>query len=153
MFLMAEVLEAKHAKAESYVGRIGHTLEPIFEPSGFDWQLTIGVMTSLLAREVFVSTMTVVLVGTEDDPAENHTVRARIVGAVRSDGTPLFTTPTAASLLVYYVLAMQCLPTLVVTRRETGSWKWAGFQLVYMTGLAYILALIVFHSLTWMGVA
>ena len=54
---------------------------------------------------------------------------------------------------MYYVLAMQCLPTLVVTKRETGSWKWAGFQLVYMTGLAYILALIVFHSLTWMGVA
>ena len=75
------------------------------------------------------------------------------VGAVRSDGTPLFTTPAAASLLVYYVLAMQCLPTLVVTKRETGSWKWAGFQLVYMTGLAYILALMVFQSLTWMGVA
>ncbi|MCH7545236.1 MAG: ferrous iron transporter B [Planctomycetes bacterium] len=151
--LMADVLEAKHAKAESYVGQIGHTLEPVFKPLGFDWQLTIGVMTSLLAREVFVSTMTVVLAGTEDDPAENHTVRERIVGAARSDGTPLFTTPAAASLLVYYVLAMQCLPTLVVTRRETGSWKWAGFQLVYMTGLAYLLALIVFHSLTWMGVA
>ncbi len=148
---MADVLEAKHAKAESFVGRIGRTLEPVFEPLGYDWQLTIGVMTSLLAREVFVSTMTVVLVGTEDDPAEDHTVRERIVRAARSDGTPLFTTPAAASLLVYYVLAMQCLPTLVVTKRETGSWKWAGFQLVYMTGLAYILALFVFHSLTWMG--
>ena len=95
--VMADVLEAKHAKAESFVGRIGHTLEPVFEPLGYDWQLTIGVMTSLLAREVFVSTMTVVLVGTEDDPAEDHTVRERIVGAVRSDGTPLFTTPAAAS--------------------------------------------------------
>ena len=89
----------------------------------------------------------------EDDPAEDEAVRERIIHAQRSDGAPLFTTATAASLLVYYVLAMQCLPTLAVTRRETRSWKWAALQLVYMTGMAYLLAMLVYHALKWNGVS
>lgn len=148
----ADRVEAKYAKANSFIGIVGRGMEPVFEPLGYDWQLSIGVLSSLLAREVFVSTMSVVLTGSEDDPAEDAAVRERIIHAERSDGTPLFTTSTAASLLVYYVLAMQCLPTLAVTRRETGSWKWAALQLVYMTGLAYILAMAVYHVLHWCGV-
>jgi ferrous iron transport protein B len=94
--------------------------------------------------------MAVVVTGDED--SENEAVLERITTAKRDDGTALFTTATAASLLVYYVLAMQCLPTLAVTRRETGSWKWAGAQLVYMTGLAYVLAMGTYHVLVWSGV-
>ena len=150
---LADTTEAKHAKANSFMGRIGRTMEPVFEPLGYDWQLSIAVMSSLLAREVFVSTMAVVLAGTEDDAAENASMLTLITTARRSDGTPLFTIPAAASLLVYYVLAMQCLPTLAVTRRETGSWKWAAFQLVYMTGLAYVFAFVLYRALIWMGVS
>jgi len=147
----ADELEAKHAQKRSFIGRIGNAVEPVFKPLGYDEQLSIGVLSSLLAREVFVSTMAVVVTGEED--AESEAIRQRIVNADRDDGTPLFTTATAASLLVYYVLAMQCLPTLAVTRRETGTWKWAGAQLVYMTGLAYVLAMATYHVLQWSGVS
>lgn len=147
----ADRLESKNHKRNSFIGRIGHTMEPVFVPLGYDWQLSVGVLSSLLAREVFVSTMAVVVTGSEDD-AEDEALRERIITAERSDGRPLFTTATAASLLVYYVLAMQCLPTLAVTRRETGSWKWAAGQLIYMTGLAYILAMAVYHVLKWSGI-
>jgi ferrous iron transport protein B len=153
LMVRADIAEARHATANSFIGRIGRTAEPVFEPIGYDWQLSIGVLSSLLAREVFVSTMSVMLAGTEDDPAESDTVRERIVHATRTDGAPLFTTPVAASLLVFYVLAMQCLPTLAVTRRETGSWRWAMLQFGYMTGLAYVTGLGVYHGLLWMGVA
>jgi ferrous iron transport protein B len=149
----ADRLEAKSAKANSFIGRIGRGMEPVFKPLGYDWQLSIGVLSSLVAREVFVSTMSVVLTGAEDDPNEDAAMRDRIVQARRSDGGALFTTAAAASLLVYYVLAMQCLPTLAVTRRETGSWKWAALQLFYMTGLAYLAAMAVYHVLLWAGVS
>jgi ferrous iron transport protein B len=145
----ADALEARHARSRSFMGRIGHFVEPVFAPLGYDWQLTVGVMSSLLAREVFVSTMAVVVAGTEE--VEDQTVRQRIVGASRADGRPVFSRATAASLLVYYVLAMQCLPTLAVTRRETGGWRWAALQLGYMTGLAYVLAWIVYRAAIWMG--
>ncbi len=151
LLVQADEVEAQNAKAKSFVGRIGHIAEPVFEPLGYDWQLTVGVLSSLLAREVFVSTMAVIVTGEED--GEDEAVRERIVAAKRDDGGLLFTTATSASLLVYYVLAMQCLPTLAVTRRETGSWKWAGAQLVYMTGLAYVLAMLTFYVLRWSGVS
>jgi ferrous iron transport protein B len=134
----------------SFAGRIGRTIEPVFRPLGYDWQLTIGVLTSFAAREVFVSTMSVLFAGTDD--AENPQVLERIKSAERNDGTPVFTTATAASLLVFYVLAMQCLATIVVTRRETGSWKWAFLQLSYMTGVAYAFALVTYVALQASGV-
>jgi ferrous iron transport protein B len=135
----ALAVERRHAKAQTFMGRVGRTAEPLLAPIGADWQLSIGVLSSFMAREVFVSTMSVVLSGEEEDEAD--AVRARIAAARRDDGAPLFTTASAASLLVFYVLAMQCLPTLAVTRRETGSWRWALLQLGYMTGVAYVAAL------------
>jgi ferrous iron transport protein B len=148
----ADALERQHAKAGSFIGRIGRGVEPLFEPLGYDWQLSVGVLSSFLAREVFVSTMAVVLTGSEEDAAEDDSVRDQIVHATRSDGSPLFTISTAASLLVFYVLAMQCLPTLAVTRRETGSWKWALLQLGYMTAVAYAAALLTYSALRMSGV-
>ncbi len=150
----AATVTARHAQAHSFAGRIGQAVQPVFEPLGYDWQLTVGVMTSFAAREVFVSTMAVLLVGDgEAELTEDEGVIASIRTATRSDGvTPIFTTATSASLLVFYVLAMQCLPTLAVTRRETGSWKWAGLQLGYMTIVAYVAALGVYQGLTLLGV-
>jgi ferrous iron transport protein B len=136
-------LEARHAAERSFMGTIGRAVAPVFAPLGYDWQLTVGVIASFAAREVFVSTMAVVVSGDED--AEDDGVRARIAGALRSDGaTPVFTRPTCWSLLVYYVLAMQCLPTLVVTAREAGGIRWALLQLAWMSGLAYAGALAAF---------
>jgi ferrous iron transport protein B len=146
----ADEVAAKHAVAESFAGRIGRGAAPVFEPIGFDWQLTVGVITSFAAREVFVSTMAVIFSGSDD--AEDDRVLDRIKGAKRSDGEDVFTPRTAASLLVFYVLAMQCLPTLPVTAREAGHWGWAILQLAYMSGVAYAAALAVYVALGWFGV-
>lgn len=141
----ADRLEASHARASSFIGRMGRAAQPAFEPLGYDWQLTVGVLASFAAREVFVSTMSVVIAGEEStDVTENQTLLDRISGAVRDDGkTPVFKPGTAWSLLVFFVLAMQCLPTLVVTAREAGGVKWALLQLGWMSTLAYLGALIV----------
>ena len=110
------------------------------------------MLTSFLAREVFVSTMSV-LVGGANQSDVDEGVIARIRGMTRSDGTPLFTPATAASTLVFFVLAMQCLPTLAITRRETGHVKYAALQLGYMSGVAYVAALVVYQGLRAAGVA
>jgi ferrous iron transport protein B len=130
---------------------LGHFVQPVFEPLGYDWQVSIGILTSFAAREVFVSTMLVISGATED--ADDTALLQRIATMRRDDGSPVFTTSTAAGLLVFYVLAMQCLPTLVVTRREAGGWRWAAMQLVYMTGLAYVAALATRAGLQTMGFA
>jgi len=146
----ADQIEARAAQAGSFVGRFGHLVQPVFAPLGFDWQLTVGIVTSFLAREVFVSTMSVLEGGSGDTDVDEGVV-SRIRGMTRADGTPLFTTSTAAAALVFFVLAMQCLPTLAVTRRETGSIKYAAVQLAYMSVLAYCMAALVHHGLLAAG--
>ncbi|MEM9555132.1 MAG: ferrous iron transporter B [Acidobacteriota bacterium] len=146
----ADLLAARHTQAQSFAGRIGRTIEPVFAPLGYDWQLTVGVLTSFLAREVFVSTMAVLL---ESDPDDSEGVVDRVRSATRDDGSPLLTPATAASLLVFFVLAMQCLPTLALTRREAGGLRWAVLQLVYMSGLAWIAAFVTFHGLHAVGIS
>lgn len=131
----AELLAGQLAMEHSAAGRLGKAVEPVLEPLGFDWKIGIGVVTSFAARETVVGTLGVVYgVGDEvvDDPKP---LIDRIRDAKRPDGSPVFTIATSLSLLVFYVLAMQCLPTQAVTRRETGSWRWAIFQLGYMTAL------------------
>jgi ferrous iron transport protein B len=148
----ADALAARHATERTFIGRLGHGVEPLFRPLGYDWQLTVGVLSSFVAREVFVSTMAVVLAGAEDG-AGDETLRAQMLAAARADGTPVFTRRVAWSLLVFYVLAMQCLPTVAVTARETGGWRWAILQLLYMSAVAYACALVVYQGLGGLGVA
>ncbi len=152
--LMAEAasLQSRAEQAGSFAGRIGHAVSPVFEPLGFDWQLTVGVLTSFLAREVFVSTMSV-LAGGQGDADVDQGVVARIRGMTRDDGTAVFTPATAAATLIFFVLAMQCLPTLAVTRKETGGLRYAALQLGYMSGLAYVVALFVYQGLRAAGVS
>lgn len=119
--------------AKSFAGQIGHALEPVLQPLGFDWRIGIGLVASLAAREVFVSTMSIVYhVGGEEEG---------VVEAMRAatwpDGSLIYTPVTCLALLVFYVYALQCLSTVAVARRETGGWKWPIFMLVYMTALAY----------------
>jgi ferrous iron transport protein B len=147
----ADALEDRSAQAGSFAGRIGRAVQPVFAPLGYDWQLTVAVLTSFLAREVFVSTMSV-LVGAGAGDVDDEGVIDRIRAAARDDGSLVFTPATAASALVFFVLAMQCLPTLAVTRKETGALKYAMLQLGYMSGLAYVVSLIVYQSLRAAGI-
>jgi ferrous iron transport protein B len=145
----AERIEARAQQAGSLAGWLGHAIQPVFAPLGFDWQLSEGILTSFLAREVFVSTMAV-LAGAGQEPAG---VVTGVRTMTREDGRPVFTPATAASALVFFVLAMQCLPTLAVTRRETGAARYALLQLVYMSGVAYAAAFVVYQVLTRLGVS
>ncbi|MGB5399390.1 MAG: nucleoside recognition domain-containing protein, partial [Thermoanaerobaculia bacterium] len=144
----ARQLTAQSRLAQSFAGRAGRAIEPVLRPLGFDWQIGIGILSSFAAREVIVSTLAVVYgVGesaTNEDPSPLYD---SLRDAVRTDGTPVFTTATSVSLLIFYVLAMQCLSTQAVTRRETNSWKWPTFQLVYMTVLAYSVTFLVYQLL------
>jgi ferrous iron transport protein B len=146
----AQSLEARAQQAGSIAGRVGRAIQPVFAPLGYDWQLSAALLTSFVAREVFVSTMAV-LAGVGDDDED------RVIQGVRTmkrdDGRPVFTPATAASALVFFVLAMQCLPTLAVTRRESGNVKWAALQLGYMSTVAYIAAFVVFQALTALGMS
>jgi ferrous iron transport protein B len=150
--LQADLLTDRATQVSSFAGRLGRTLQPAFAPLGYDWQLTVGVLTSFLAREVFVSTLSV-LVGDANDDVHDRGVIDRIKAARRDDGRLVFTPATSVSLLVFFVLAMQCLPTLAVTRRETGNIKWAALQLGYMTSLAYIVAFVAYQSLRAAGLS
>jgi len=134
----AEVIAARAQQEGSFAGMLGSAMQPAFAPLGLDERLTVAVMTSFLAREVFRSTITV-LVGRGDSDDDTR-VADELAQATRADGSRLFDPATTTGLLVFYVLAMQCLPTLAVTRRETGAWRWALLQLGWMSVVAYLLA-------------
>jgi ferrous iron transport protein B len=131
------------ALAASAAGKLGHAIEPVLQPLGYDWKMGVGIISSFVAREVFVGTMSVIysVERQEDSPA----LREAMVAEKRADGTPVYTAPVCLGLLVYYVLAMQCLSTVAVVRRETNSWKWPLFQLAYMNVLAWVGAFLVYQ--------
>ena len=138
--------ERKTALLEnSYAGILGRSIEPVIKPLGFDWKIGIALITSFAAREVFVGTMATLYSVGKDKDQDNTTLRQKMAAAVRPDGTKVYNVATGLSLLVFYVLAMQCMSTLAVVKRETRSWKWPIIQLIYMTGLAYIMSLLVYN--------
>jgi ferrous iron transport protein B len=118
----------------SYAGILGKTIEPVIEPLGYDWKIGIALITSFAAREVFVGTMATLYSVEEND---DTSLRQKLNAAKHPDGTKVYTLAAALSLMVFYVLAMQCMSTLAVVKRETKTWKWPLFQFVYMTVLAY----------------
>jgi ferrous iron transport protein B len=141
-----EQVERDYAAAKlenSYAGILGKSIEPSVRPLGFDWRIGISLITSFAAREVFVGTMATLYSVGEDD--EGLLLRDKMKAARKPDGTPLFTLATGLSLMVFYVFAMQCMSTLAVTKRETKSWKWPIIQFIYMTGLAYLMSLLVYQ--------
>ncbi len=138
-----EQILSRAALEHSALGRLGHTIEPVFRPLGFNWEIAVGVLASFAAREVVVSTLAVVY-GVGEEGAEGDSLYGALRSSVWPDGTPVFGFATCMSLLVFFVLAMQCLPTNAVTRRETGGWRWPIFQIVYMTALAYSAAWLTF---------
>jgi ferrous iron transport protein B len=128
----------------SYAGILGKSIEPLIKPLGYDWKIGIALVTSFAAREVFVGTMATLYSVGEDADENSNTLRQKMQAAVRSDGSKVYNLATGLSLMVFYVLAMQCMSTLAVVKRETRSWKWPIIQLIYMTTLAYVLSWIVY---------
>lgn len=127
--------------ANSYAGIIGKQIEPVIKPLGYDWKIGIALVTSFAAREVFVGTMATLYSVEEDD---NTSLREKLQAAVWPDGKPVYSLAAALSLMIFYVLAMQCMSTLAIVKRETGTWKWPVVQFFMMTGLAYVLSWITY---------
>jgi ferrous iron transport protein B len=130
---------------QSFAGRMGHAIAPVIRPLGYDWKTGVGLIGSFAAREVMVSTMGVVYsVGEADETSK--ALRERMRADRRPDGTPVHTLLSSISLLVFFVLACQCMSTLAVAKRETNSWRWPLFMFGYMTVLAYVASLLVYQG-------
>jgi len=148
-------LVAQHRLEASYAGKLGKFVEPVFRPLGYDWKISIALLTSFAAREVFTGTLAVLYnlgsaegdINNREENAAKTTLRTEMRKETYADDPtrPVYTLATALSLLVFYALAMQCFSTLAVVRRETGSWKWAILQFFFMTGLAYLFAWAVYN--------
>ncbi|HPW97585.1 MAG TPA: ferrous iron transport protein B [Flavobacterium sp.] len=137
---------AEYKLENSYIGIIGKSMEPVIKPLGYDWKIGIAVVSSFAAREVFVGTLaTIYSVGSHSD--EETTIKKRMEAEINPDGSKIFNFATGISLLLFYAFAMQCVSTLAIVKKETNSWKWPIIQLVFMSGFAYITALIAYQLL------
>jgi ferrous iron transport protein B len=135
----------------SLAGQIGRVIEPAIAPLGFDWKMGIGIVSSFAAREVFVSAMGTIYNVADDAASDDSKLSVAVGEKMKSDinlrtGKPTFTPLVAIALMVYYVLAMQCMSTIAVVRRETNGWKWPLFQIAYMTGLAWVVTFLVYQG-------
>ena len=130
----------------SYAGVLGHTIEPVIKPLGFDWKIGIALITSFAAREVFVGTMATIY-SVDGDAEKIESVQQKMHTAKNPNGQPVFTVAVAFSLMMFYAFAMQCASTVAVVYRETKNWRWPASQFIYMTGLAYIVSFITYHLL------
>ena len=128
----------------SVAGRMGRIIEPVIEPLGFDWRIGVGILGAFAAREVFVSTLGIVF-GIEEADETSVSLRSSLQNAQRADGSPLMSPLTGVSLMVFFVLACQCMSTLVVVRKESGTWRWPVFMFGYMSVLAYVASLTVYQ--------
>ncbi len=140
-----ETMIASHKLRHSFIGTIGHAIEPAIQPLGYDWKIGIALITSFVAREVFVSSIaTIYSVGSEDE----DTIKNRLSGEINATtGKKAFNLASGISLLLFYAFAMQCMSTLAVVKRETNSWKWPLLQLFSMTAFAYVVSLIAYQFL------
>jgi ferrous iron transport protein B len=145
--------EAEVAKAEegehlrnSYAGKLGHLIEPVIEPLGFDWKIGVALIASFAAREVLVSTLSIIYNVGKDENEESTTLISAIKDAKTETGKPVWTPLTALTLMVFFVLAIQCMSTVAIVRRETNSWMWTFFMVAYMTGIAYVAAFVTYQG-------
>lgn len=130
----------------SYAGRLGHLIEPVIQPLGFDWKIGVALIASFAAREVLVSTLSIIYNTGAEETEESETLISAIHNETNEAGEKVWTPLTAVTLMVFFVLAMQCMSTVAVVRRETNSWKWTGFMVAYMTILAYVAAFVTYQG-------
>ena len=145
--------DSSAALAHSAMGRIGNVIEPVVRPLGFDGRTGTAVLTSFAAREVFNSSMAIIfrVEDTGEDKATRGLLRDQLAAATWPDGRPLFTPLAMVSLLVFYVYALQCLPTVAVVARESGSWRWALGQLAFMSAVAWMASFIIYQGGSLLG--
>jgi ferrous iron transport protein B len=131
---------------QSYAGRLGHVLEPLIAPLGFDWKMGIGLVASFAARETIVSTLSIVYNVGKDADAGSPSLIEAVRNAKRPDGSPAWTPLVAVSMMVFFVLACQCMSTVAVVRRETNSWRWPLFMVAYMLVIAYVASFVTYQG-------
>jgi ferrous iron transport protein B len=145
----ANITQQSEQLERSYAGQLGRLIEPTIRPLGFDWKMGIGLISSFAAREVFVATMaTIYTVSDADEEKTSKSLGQRLKLEKTPDGKPVYTPLVAVCLMVFFVLAMQCMSTIAVVKRETNGWKWPLFQLFYMTTLAWVVTFLV----RWIGI-
>jgi ferrous iron transport protein B len=131
----------------SFAGRAGRFIEPVIKPLGFDWRIGVGLISSFAARETIISTLSIVYnVGESSDKKASVSLVEAMRNAKRADGSPVWTPLVALSLMVFFLLACQCMSTVAIVRRETNSWRWPLFMVSYMLVLAYGASLITFQG-------
>ncbi|HKZ80262.1 MAG TPA: nucleoside recognition domain-containing protein, partial [Pyrinomonadaceae bacterium] len=138
--------EAAAQIRNSYAGRAGRMLEPLIAPLGFDWKIGIGLISSFAARETIISTLSIVYGVGADPSGRSTTLNDALRNARRPDGSPAWTPLVGISLMVFFVLACQCMSTLAVVRRETNSWRWPLFLVSYMLVLAYVGSMVTYQG-------
>ena len=137
-----EVMRASVHQENSYIGKIGHFVEPVMRPLGFDWKISVSIITGMAAKEIVVSTLGVLYPG---DPQSQESLQTRIKNEKYSDGTPVFTTNVVIAFMLFALIYFPCIATIVAIKEESGSWKWGLFTIVYTTLLAWIIAFIVYQ--------
>jgi ferrous iron transport protein B len=147
-----ERLEKAERRERSFIGRAGKLIEPVIAPLGFNWKIGVGIISAFAAREVFVGTLAIVYgIGDDKDAAGNQALHAALQADRYADGRPVFSPLVAVSVMVFFVLAMQCMSTLAVVWRETNTWRWPVVMFAYMTVLAYVGSLLVYQGGRWLG--
>jgi ferrous iron transport protein B len=139
---------SRHALEHSFAGRLGHAIEPAIAPLGFDWKIGVGLVASLAAREVIVATLAQIYASSESETSLRAAIRADVDPRT---GRRVFTPATVASLLVFFVFALQCMSTLAVMRRETNSWRWPAFAFTYLLALAWCASFATWHAVAALG--
>ena len=142
----AEVRSESEQLKNSFAGKLGHLIEPVIQPLGFDWKIGVALIASFAAREVLVSTLSIIYNTGKDATEEDESLIGAIRNAKDEQGNKVWTPLTALTLMVFFVLAMQCMSTVAIVRRETNSWAWTIFMVTYMTGLAYFAAFLTYQG-------
>ena len=137
-----EVMRASVHQENSYIGKIGHFVEPIMRPLGFDWKISVSIITGMAAKEIVVSTLGVLYPG---DGQSQESLQTRIQNETYSDGTPVFTPIVAIALMLFVLIYFPCIATIVAIKEESGSWKWGLFTIVYTTLLAWFIAFLTYQ--------
>jgi ferrous iron transport protein B len=148
-----DTAESNDIFLRSYGARLGHLIEPVLEPLGYDWKIGIGLIGAFAAREVFISTLGVVYGISEEVDEESPTLREHLRSETRADGSPLYTPLVGLSLMVFIALSCQCMSTLAAVYRETGGLRWPVFMFSYMTALAWTASLIIYQGGRLLGYA
>ncbi|MCR9143952.1 MAG: ferrous iron transport protein B [bacterium] len=131
---------------QSFLGRLGHAVQPVFAPLGFDWKISVGILGAFPAREVIIATLGIIYNVGADVDEESDSLRDRMAAETHSDGAPVYTPLVAITLMIFFALCSQCMSTLATVWRELNSWQWAAFMFVYMTSLAYVFGLVVYQA-------